>query len=128
MSEFGSLLKRLRTERNISQSKLAERADFDHSYVSRLESGARTPTRDAVSRLSEALQLGADEYETLLRSAGFIGDDDSAIVKAIRADAEVAGLVDIFESTDLPEEFVISVRLIVRELIQQASIVREVAA
>ena len=44
--EFGSLLKTLRERHGVSQSKLAERADFDHSYVSRLESGARMPQAD----------------------------------------------------------------------------------
>ena len=56
-ADFGGLLKAMREARRISQSKLAERADFDHSYVSRLESGARMPTRDAVERLASALTL-----------------------------------------------------------------------
>ena len=34
-ADFGGLLKAMREARRISQSKLAERADFDHSYVSR---------------------------------------------------------------------------------------------
>ncbi|MFM8595041.1 MAG: helix-turn-helix domain-containing protein [Chloroflexota bacterium] len=59
--EFGMQLKSLREARRVSQSKLAERAEFDHSYVSRLESGARMPTRDAVERLSSALLLAQSE-------------------------------------------------------------------
>ena len=51
---FGVTLKRFREARRVSQSKLAERAGFDHSYVSRLESSARTPTRDAVEQLAGA--------------------------------------------------------------------------
>jgi transcriptional regulator with XRE-family HTH domain len=54
---FGKTLKHYREGRRVSQSKLAERAGLDHSYVSRLESGARTPTRDAVEQLSRALEL-----------------------------------------------------------------------
>ena len=69
-ADFGGLLKAMREARRISQSKLAERADFDHSYVSRLESGARMPTRDAVERLASALTLSQSEEDGLLAAAG----------------------------------------------------------
>jgi transcriptional regulator with XRE-family HTH domain len=36
---FGWWLARLRNRRSLSQTQLAVRAGFDHSYVSRLESG-----------------------------------------------------------------------------------------
>ena len=61
-SQFGALLKGFRERRGVSQSKLAERANFDHSYVSRLESGSRMPTRDAVDRLGMALGLFASAF------------------------------------------------------------------
>src|SRR5215211_5731792 len=69
-ADFGGLLKAMREARRISQSKLAERADFDHSYVSRLESGARMPTRDAVERLASALTLAQSEEDGLLGRRG----------------------------------------------------------
>jgi ribosome-binding protein aMBF1 (putative translation factor) len=37
--DFGTLLKSLREKRGVSQSKLAEKAEFDHRHVSRLEAG-----------------------------------------------------------------------------------------
>src|SRR3954453_23618842 len=69
MTEFGQLLKSLRERRGVSQSKLAERAEFDHSYVSRLEGGARMPTRDAVDRLGDAMDLSEGERDMLLAAA-----------------------------------------------------------
>lgn len=68
---FSLELKTQREAMGLSQSKLADLADLDHSYVSRLESGARQPTRDAVYSLSTA--LGATETETraLLLAAGY---------------------------------------------------------
>ena len=49
MVTFAPLLREYRDRRRLSQSRLAEAAGFDHSYVSRLESGTRMPTRDALS-------------------------------------------------------------------------------
>lgn len=74
--EIGSFawhLKKLREESGLSQSKLAEFGEFDHSYVSRLEAGARMPTRDAVLRIAKALGLpeGDERREKLLDLAGF---------------------------------------------------------
>ena len=79
-ADFGGLLKAMREARRISQSKLAERADFDHSYVSRLESGARMPTRDAVERLASALTLAQSEEDGLLAAAGFLPRDVSSLL------------------------------------------------
>lgn len=70
---FGPTLRRLREDRTLSQSKLAERAGFDHSIISRWEAGTRDPTRDAVMRLAAALALSDVERDALLESAGFLG-------------------------------------------------------
>lgn len=71
--EFGQFLKKCREKVPLSQSKLAEACDFDHSYISRLESGNRMPTREAVLLLGKAmgLQPGSDHFEILLDLAGF---------------------------------------------------------
>jgi transcriptional regulator with XRE-family HTH domain len=73
MSEFGPLLKKFRESKGVSQSKLAERASLCHSYISRLESGARMPTREAVDRLAAALRLEPEERDRLHHAAGFLG-------------------------------------------------------
>lgn len=75
LSRFSATLKGFRAERRLSQSKLAEHADFDHSYVSRLESGARQPSREAVMYLALALDLTPAEEAMLLTSAGFTAGD-----------------------------------------------------
>jgi transcriptional regulator with XRE-family HTH domain len=85
-SEFGSVLAHLRTARGLAQTKLAWRADFDHSYVSRLEAGHRMPTRDAVDRLARAMDATPPERDALLEAAGFLGGrslDLSTIVHAL---------------------------------------------
>lgn len=72
MVTFGPTLRRLREDRGLSQSRLAERAGFDHSYVSRLEGGARQPTRGAVNDLAAALACTEAEQDALLLAAGFV--------------------------------------------------------
>ncbi|MCO5175563.1 MAG: helix-turn-helix domain-containing protein [Thermomicrobiales bacterium] len=71
-SGFAGLLRDMRDRRRLSQSRLAEAAGFDHSYVSRLESGNRMPTRDAVLKLGDAMALEESERDALLASAGFM--------------------------------------------------------
>lgn len=85
---FGSTLKQLREPRRISQSKLAERAGFDHSYVSRLESGARKPAREAVEQLADALEATLAERDQLLTSAGFAGTVDATALALMDVSAE----------------------------------------
>jgi transcriptional regulator with XRE-family HTH domain len=55
MSEFGDLLAKLRATQRVSQRSLAIRAGTSQSYVSRVESGAVTPTLDQAGSLLNAL-------------------------------------------------------------------------
>ena len=114
--EFGGLLKRLREARRVSQSKLAERADFDHSYVSRLESGARMPTREAVERLARALALVQTEADGLLAAAGFLPRDVSSLLSDEPAIGEV---LDVLQDDAVPAEYRDNIRQVLRLLAQQ---------
>ena len=115
--EFGIQLKVLREARRVSQSKLAERADFDHSYVSRLESGARMPTRDAVERLATALQLSHPEQDGLLAAAGFLPRDVSSLLSEEPIFGEVLGLL---QDDAVPAEYRDNMRQVLRLLAEQA--------
>jgi transcriptional regulator with XRE-family HTH domain len=116
-AEFGGLLKGFRERRNVSQSKLAERADFDHSYVSRLESGARMPTRDAVDRLGHALGLTQAEVDALLAAAGFLPRDVNSLLSSEPVIGEV---LDLLQDEAVPTEYRESLRQVLRLLAQQA--------
>ncbi|MBY6758611.1 helix-turn-helix transcriptional regulator [Clostridium botulinum] len=50
-------LKKIREEKNISQSKLAILASISRSYVSEIESGKKTPSLDILERIAEALEV-----------------------------------------------------------------------
>jgi len=115
--EFGAQLKMMREARRVSQSKLAERADFDHSYVSRLESGARMPTRDAVERLAAALQVSQAEEDALLAAAGFLPRDVSSLLSEEPVVGEVLGLL---QDDAVPAEYRDNMRQVLRLLAEQA--------
>jgi transcriptional regulator with XRE-family HTH domain len=73
---FASTLRTFRERARISQSELGRRCDFDHSFVSRLESGNRAPSRNTVEAISSAINLGKDDHALLLHAAGFVSDDE----------------------------------------------------
>ena len=97
--DFGAELKRYRERYPISQSKLALKCDFDHSYISRLESGERMPSREAILKLSAALELSEVDSDRLLASGGFMPSKASHLLG-------YPILRDIGESLDkLPPDF-----------------------
>ena len=114
---FGVTLKRFREQRRVSQSKLAERAGFDHSYVSRLESGARTPTRDAVVQLSKALGLEQLNQDELLASAGFLPREVSSLLSG---EPEITEVLSLLQNDNVPEAYRDSMRQVLRLLAEQA--------
>lgn len=118
--QFGVTLKQFREARRVSQSKLAERAGFDHSYVSRLESGARTPTRDAVRQLSAAMELEEVQQDELLASAGFLPREVSSLLSSEPEITEVLGLL---QNSHVPEAYRASMRQVLRLLAEQARLV-----
>jgi transcriptional regulator with XRE-family HTH domain len=117
VNTFGATLKRFREVGRVSQSKLAERAGFDHSYVSRLESGARTPTREAVIQLAEALGSDATGQDELLASAGFMPREVSSL---LTGEPEVTEVLGLLRDDAVPEAFRANVRAVLRLLAEQA--------
>jgi transcriptional regulator with XRE-family HTH domain len=61
---FGRNVARLRSQRGLTQEKLAEKADLDRSFVQRIEKGESSPTVEKLGRLRKAL---ACSWEELLR-------------------------------------------------------------
>ena len=114
---FGSTLKRFREARRVSQSKLAERAGFDHSYVSRLESGARTPTRDAVEQLAKAMELAQVNRDELLASAGFLPGE---VASLLSGEPEITEVLGLLQNAQVPESYRDSMRQVLRLLADQA--------
>ncbi len=67
--KFGALLKSLRTERRISQQKLAEAAGIERNYIYYLEKGTSEPTLGVLMGLASGLGLSFAEFATLIEQA-----------------------------------------------------------
>jgi transcriptional regulator with XRE-family HTH domain len=114
---FSQLLKQFRGENRVSQSRLAEMAGFDHSYVSRLESGNRLPTREAVVKLAEALRVSAREKDSLLAAAGFM---PQRVESLLANEPVLTDVLHILQGADVPEHVRADVRGILTLVVRQA--------
>ncbi|HBB30619.1 MAG TPA: transcriptional regulator [Cyanobacteria bacterium UBA9273] len=54
---FGRAIRRRRRELDLSQEKLAERADLHRNYVSGIETGTRNPSLKNIEKLAKALDI-----------------------------------------------------------------------
>lgn len=58
---FGTVIRRLRTDRGLTQEELAELADLNVSYIGFLERGENLPTLSIVLNLADALKVDPGE-------------------------------------------------------------------
>jgi transcriptional regulator with XRE-family HTH domain len=61
LTSFGRNVARIRSEREFSQDKLAEKADLDRTYVSGIERGVRNPGIKTVIRIARALNVSVGD-------------------------------------------------------------------
>jgi len=96
--QFAEILKKLRTNKGLSQRELAERMFVNRSTVTRWESGSRLPDAVMISRLSQC--LGTDV--NLLLSAA--AESDAALNVILVDDSKLflSGALPILEET-LPD-------------------------
>ncbi|MFO0740586.1 MAG: helix-turn-helix transcriptional regulator [Labilithrix sp.] len=71
-SSFGSLLRRYRSQRGMSQEKLALEAEISTRHLSCLETNKAAPSRTMVLLLGSALDITLRDRNVLLEAAGFV--------------------------------------------------------
>lgn len=71
-TSLGTLLRAARVRQRRTLTDVAAEADLDHSYVLRLESGQRHPSRVALEQLLRVLRLPRSDHERILWTAGFV--------------------------------------------------------
>lgn len=69
LSKFGEHIRKLRTERGLSQTELAFRGNFDRNYIGMVERGERNPSLKNLRRIAKALDI------TLCELFNFESDD-----------------------------------------------------
>ena len=65
---FGRVLRRLRTDRKLSQEQLALEADLQRNYISLLERGENSASVRTIFKLTAALGVSAAELFTQVES------------------------------------------------------------
>ncbi|WP_438444095.1 helix-turn-helix domain-containing protein [Gorillibacterium sp. sgz5001074] len=68
---FGQKIEQLRTQRNMTLRKLAEKSGISYSLLPAMLRGERVPAKEAVLSLARALQV--EDADELLRLAGYTG-------------------------------------------------------
>jgi len=59
--KLGENLKRIRTEKGISQGDIARALEMDKSFVSNIENGKTNPTLATITKLAKAIGVSTDE-------------------------------------------------------------------
>ena len=59
--KLGDNLKRIRTEKDISQGDIARALEMDKSFVSNIENGKTNPTLATIAKLAKAIRVSIDE-------------------------------------------------------------------
>jgi transcriptional regulator with XRE-family HTH domain len=60
-AKLGKNLKRIRTEKSITQGDIVRALGISRSFVSNIENGKTNPTLSTISKLASALGVSSDE-------------------------------------------------------------------
>lgn len=83
-SQLAELVRTAREAKGLSRKQLADLAGLDPSYLSRIESGERLPSRDLVLALADALGVSDQQMQTWLVAAGYAPMPILGALRAIR--------------------------------------------
>ncbi len=72
MSDFGTTIRRMRKEQNLSVRKLAELSGVSHPYLSQIENGKNNASPTIIMKLAKGLKC---HYRLLLVEAGYEMDE-----------------------------------------------------
>lgn len=72
--EFGSYIKKIRTEKGLSITEMAKNAGISHPYLSQIENGKKgMPSVKVLKKLTEPLEV---PYYELMAKAGYIAEKE----------------------------------------------------
>ena len=110
--EFATLLRRFRDRAGLSCNELARAVGVDPSYISRLERSEREPPRRrVVEGLAVALQLGLEDQDRLLVSAGYA---PATVALLGHWDSTLQVVADVLVDRRIPAEELENFRHVIR--------------
>ena len=65
---IGEKIKKIRKSFGLTQEQLAEKADMDYKYLSKIENGLHLPNYSTIKKISNALNVNIDLSENLQNS------------------------------------------------------------
>ena len=68
-ARLGSVIRKLRQERGVSQEIFADMAGVHRTYVSQLERGIKSPTIAILSKIADALEIKASDLLRLVEAS-----------------------------------------------------------
>ncbi|MEE6308212.1 helix-turn-helix transcriptional regulator [Plantactinospora veratri] len=98
METFGVLLRRLRTAAGLSLRDLSRRVNYDHSYLSQIERGAKRPTPVIAAACDRALDSGGMLVEAYERHAGEVDMQRRTVLRALSGLAASAPVLTQLEA------------------------------
>ena len=98
--DFGSRIRELRKEKDISLRDFADRVGIDFTYLSKIENGkVEPPSEEKIRKMARELDVGAEE---LLVLAGKVSSEQ--IRQAIQANPSVGILLRKIQSKNLTKQ------------------------
>lgn len=74
-SSFATVLKRLRTEKGLSQEEFGFEADLHRTYVSQLERGLKSPSLKTLHKIANVLGISLTELMALVEQESNVPSD-----------------------------------------------------
>jgi transcriptional regulator with XRE-family HTH domain len=111
---FGAVLREIRLAKRKSQRGVADGADMDYGYYSRLENEkiSSQPTRSTVEKLSHALDCSEEETRRLIAAAGRLDERVEHIAHLATGERPDLGELFLAAANHPPE----TIERIIREL------------
>ncbi len=74
---FIANIKSLRTQKGLSQARLAEKSDLSDGMIGQIESGASAPSFSSIEKLAKALEV--ESYKLFMRPEDHLSFRDSEV-------------------------------------------------
>ncbi len=116
LMSFGDNLKKIRSDKNISQGDLAKLIEVHATHISRYERNLTSPTIDVAKKIADALEVSTDSL--------IYGSNDQIISTKINDDE----LLQLFHKTQfLSQEDINSIKAMLRAFVFQKDIQKQLS-